>query len=65
MALSWSEFRARLVDPVMNLQELAERLRNEDEITVLELLEIHSDELVDAFLDKLEEKQQEVYNHFL
>lgn len=40
--------------------ELIERLKQEDEVTVLELLEINSDELVDAFLDKLEEKQDYV-----
>lgn len=49
----------------MSFQDLLELLRNEEETIVLELLEIHSDELVDAFLDKVREKQQEIYNHFL
>ena len=33
---------------------IAERL---DEVTILELLDIHADELVEAFTDKIEEKQ--------
>jgi hypothetical protein len=49
----------------MDFQALLEKLRNEEETIVLELLEIHSDELVDAFLDKIKEKQEEIYNHFL
>ena len=28
-----------------------------DEVTILELLDIHADELVEAFSDKIEEKQ--------
>jgi len=38
------------------LQEIAERLKLQDEISVLEVLEITSEELVDRFMDKIEEK---------
>lgn len=39
-----------------NKQELLALLRNEEETILLELLNITSDELVDAFLDKIEER---------
>lgn len=37
--------------------KLVNELKQLDEITVLELLEITSAELVDAFMDKVEEKE--------
>lgn len=37
---------------------LIDRLKLLDEVTILELLEIYSDELVDRFMDKIEEKQE-------
>jgi hypothetical protein len=40
----------------MSKQELIEELRKVDEVTLLEILEINSSELIDAFLDKIEEK---------
>lgn len=40
-----------------NSTNLLRKLRKLDEITLLELLEISSTELVDAFLDKVEEKE--------
>ena len=36
-------------------EELKERLAGLDEITLMEVLEIHSDELVEAFEDRIEE----------
>ena len=39
----------------MDKQELLDRLRNEDEVTLLELLEVTSDQLVDKFLDEIDE----------
>lgn len=42
----------------MNKQELIEKLRLQDEVTILELLDLHSDELVDAFLDKVYERYE-------
>lgn len=39
----------------MTLEHLIQQLRNEEETILLELLDIKSDDLVDAFLDKIEE----------
>ena len=41
----------------MNKTELIESLRLLDEITLMELLNLTSDDLVDAFLDKITENQ--------
>ena len=41
----------------MNKIELLEELRKVDEITLLELLQLTSDDIVDAFLDKITENQ--------
>lgn len=40
----------------MNKQDLLERLRNTNEISLMEMLGITSNDLVDAFLDIIEEK---------
>ena len=37
------------------LEELKEQLSMLDEITLMEILEIHSDELVEAFEDRIED----------
>lgn len=42
----------------MNRAELLERLKDLDEVLLLELLEITSEDLVDAFLDKVEEREE-------
>lgn len=39
----------------LTLEEVKERLAMLDEITLMELLDIHSDELVEAFEDKIED----------
>lgn len=39
-------------------KELLERLKKEDEVYLLELLNVSSDELVDMFEDKIEERQE-------
>lgn len=39
----------------MNKQELLERLREIDEVLLLELLGVTSTEIVDAFLDKIDD----------
>lgn len=41
----------------MNKIELIEELRLIDEVTLLELLNISTQDLIDAFLDRIEEKQ--------
>jgi hypothetical protein len=45
----------------MDKFELLEKLRCLDEISLLELLEINSDDLVDAFLDKIEDNLTGLY----
>jgi hypothetical protein len=42
----------------MNHIELLEELRHIDEVTLLELLEITSEELVDTFRDRILEKDE-------
>lgn len=39
----------------LTLDELKERLAGLDEVTLMEVLDIHSDELVEAFEDRIEE----------
>ena len=39
----------------MLLEELKEKLRNVDEVALLEMLNINSDELVNRFADEIEE----------
>jgi hypothetical protein len=45
----------------MNKIELLDKLRRTDEVTLMELLEINATELVDAFLDKIEDKLDYLY----
>ena len=47
---------------VMNLtfEELKEKLQRVDEVTLLELLEIRSDDIVDRFEDYIEEQQDKL-----
>jgi hypothetical protein len=40
----------------MILADLKERLKQVEEVTLMELLEISSEELVERFVDKIEEK---------
>lgn len=39
----------------VTLEELKERLAGLDEVTLMEILDIHSDELVEAFEGRIEE----------
>jgi hypothetical protein len=47
----------------MNTVELIEELRKLDEVTLLELLEINSTDLVDAFLDRIEDNLERLYRY--
>lgn len=47
----------------MNKIELIEQLREVDEVTLLELLGLTSDDIVDAFLDKIAENQGRLIEH--
>jgi len=40
----------------MTLHDLMERLKQVEEVTLMELLEVSSADLVDRFIDKIEEK---------
>lgn len=44
----------------MTLEELKERLAALDEVTLMEVLDIYSDELVEAFEDRIEENQDKL-----
>jgi len=48
----------------MDRYELIEELRKTDEITILELLEINSQDLIDQFLDKIEDKEPMLVRYF-
>lgn len=41
---------------MLTLVDLADRMKHLDEVTLLEVLDIKSDELTDRFLDKIEER---------
>jgi hypothetical protein len=47
----------------MNYTELLSELRQLDEVQLLELLEINSEQLVDAFADEIVERQQMLRTH--
>ena len=48
----------------MDRYQLIEELRKTDEITILELLEINSQDLIDQFLDKIEDKESMLVRYF-
>ena len=45
----------------MNRLELIETLRKLDEITLLELLEVTSEDLIDAFIDRVDDHIDKLY----
>ncbi len=47
----------------MNKFELIDELRHIDEVTLLELLNIDTQDLIDAFLDRIEENQSKLIKH--
>tara|TARA_R110000744_G_scaffold335427_3_gene440739 strand:- start:1166 stop:1321 length:156 start_codon:yes stop_codon:yes gene_type:complete len=48
----------------MTYTQLCDAIRQLDEITVMELLEINSEDLVDRFEDKIELKYETLENEF-
>jgi hypothetical protein len=44
----------------ITFEELKEKLQSVDEVTLLELLEIRSDDIVDRFEDYIEEQQDKL-----
>lgn len=49
---------------MLTLNELANRLKQIDEISLMEVLEITSEELVDRFMDKIEYKVDDLQVDF-
>lgn len=47
----------------MNKLELIAELRLLDEVALLELLQLTSDDLIDAFIDKINENQGKLLQH--
>lgn len=48
----------------MNFAELLEELRKLDEVTLLELLEVTSEQLVDSFYELVEENETRLIKYF-
>ena len=48
----------------MTKQELLDKLRNEEETILLELLDVTSEELVDAFLEKILERYEYIHGQY-
>ena len=49
---------------MLTLNELCDRLKHIDEISLMEVLEINSDERVDRFVDKIEERMDDLQLDF-
>lgn len=49
----------------LTLNELKEKLTDIDEVTLLEKLEIYSDDIVERFTDKIEEKYEQLVPDFM
>lgn len=49
---------------MFTLEELKDKLKQLDEVTLLETLEITSDDLVERFLDRIEQQQDSLENDF-
>lgn len=48
----------------MSFQELLQALRREDEVVLLELLDVTSEELVDKFLDEIAENEGHIRRYY-
>ena len=49
---------------MFTLEEIKDKLRQLDEVTLLETLEITSDDLVERFVDRIEQQQDTLENDF-
>lgn len=49
---------------MLTLEEIKDKLKQLDEVTLLETLEITSDDLVERFLDRIEQQQDTLENDF-
>jgi len=49
---------------VLTLNELCEKLERVDEVSLMERLEISSEDLVSQFIDRIEDKMEELVEEF-
>jgi hypothetical protein len=49
----------------VNFNEIVEQLKKEDEVILLELLEVTSEDIVDAFLDRIKDNIERIYRHYV
>ena len=49
---------------MFTLEEIKDKLKQLDEVTLMETLEITSEDLVDRFVDRIEQKQDTLENDF-
>jgi hypothetical protein len=49
---------------MFTLEEIKDKLKQLDEVTLLETLEITSDDLVERFVDRIEQQQDTLENDF-
>jgi hypothetical protein len=49
---------------MFTLEEIKDKLKQLDEVTLMETLELTSEDLVDRFADRIEEKQDTLENDF-
>ena len=45
---------------MLTLKDVADRLKKQDEISVMEILELTSEDLVERFMDRVEERFEEL-----
>lgn len=49
---------------MFTLEDIKDKLKQLDEVTLMEVLEISSEDLVDRFVDRIEQKQDTLENDF-
>jgi Asp-tRNA(Asn)/Glu-tRNA(Gln) amidotransferase A subunit family amidase len=49
---------------MLTLEEIKDKLKQLDEVTLLETLEVTSEDLVERFLDRIEQQQDTLENDF-
>ena len=64
--LSWPNPVASLLSICISMtkQELISKLRNEEETLLVDLLNLTSDEIVDAFLDRIDDRYEYLYGQY-
>ena len=49
---------------MITFDDLCELLKKEDEVTVLEILDLHSDDLVNTYQDLIDQKQEHLRAYY-